>query len=495
MKKRLAIYIVAVAALLAVAFVCALPSRGTLTLTVELPPESADAMVVTEPAEIVSAEITGRVVLPSGDQDYPDTEKIVLTLNALKPGKTSVVVVFDYVDPEGFYSKEVKMPVTVLRGGVIFDGLTYNFSGWKQVSVAAALVIFTLGVLMIFDYRARKKTIGFFSYKSVAILGMGLFLAVSGCIYLYDSVNVMLSRDGGTVWLVLVKISLVYMRFLTATSPVILLCAAALCASNIVLIRHEGFSPLNMLGIAAGGIMAGADIFGINLSRGVWYFSGINEFSNVFAGMYVYFICQMAAIVICGTEAAVSEPEYDTEYVLILGCRIRPDGTLYPLIRSRVDRALEFIRAQAEKTGNSAVLVPSGGKGSDEKLAEADAMALYLRQQGVPEESILVENRSATTRENMLFSRCLIEKNCDGLCAEKTTKVAFSTSGYHVFRSGILAAEQGWKISGMGAPTKWYYWPNAFLRELAGLFVDSIGFQLLILLCIAGTGIGLAQIL
>ena len=52
-------------------------------------------------------------------------------------------------------------------------------------------------------------------------------------------------------------------------------------------------------------------------------------------------------------------------------------------------------------------------------------------------------------------------------------KPAFSTSSYHVYRGGILAAESGWNIDGMGSPTKWYFWPNAFLREFVGLLVSN----------------------
>ena len=153
--------------------------------------------------------------------------------------------------------------------------------------------------------------------------------------------------------------------------------------------------------------------------------------------------------------------------MIILGCRVRPDGTLYPLIQGRVDRAMAFADAQYAATGKRPILVPSGGKGTDEMLSEADAMANYIRQKGVPEEGILVENRSTTTKENMRFSKELIEKRNEG------DHIAFATSSYHVCRGGILAEEMGWNIDGMGSRTKWYFWPNAFLREFIGLLAES----------------------
>ena len=48
-------------------------------------------------------------------------------------------------------------------------------------------------------------------------------------------------------------------------------------------------------------------------------------------------------------------------------------------------------------------------------------------------------------------------------------RVLFVTTNYHVFRSGICAAQAGLRAEGIGGKTAWWYWPNAFLRECAGL--------------------------
>ena len=90
-------------------------------------------------------------------------------------------------------------------------------------------------------------------------------------------------------------------------------------------------------------------------------------------------------------------------------------------------------------------------------------MARYMREKGVADEYILPETQSRTTRENLQFSRRLIEQR------GSAARAAFSSSSYHVYRSGILASEVGWDLDGMGSRTKWYFWPNAFLREFIGL--------------------------
>ncbi len=44
-------------------------------------------------------------------------------------------------------------------------------------------------------------------------------------------------------------------------------------------------------------------------------------------------------------------------------------------------------------------------------------------------------------------------------------KIIFSTTNYHVFRSGVIANNIGLDCEGMGSPTKWYFYTNALIRE------------------------------
>ena len=183
----------------------------------------------------------------------------------------------------------------------------------------------------------------------------------------------------------------------------------------------------------------------------------------MYATAFVYFECMLIGSAVCGIKAAKYQPKADKDFIVILGCWFRKDGSLPPLLRGRVDRALSFWRQQKEEIGKEAILIPSGGQGRDEPTSEAEAMRRYLIFQGVPEDRIRTETQSQNTYQNMAFSKQIINSiNPEG-------KTVFATTNYHVFRSGVWANMAGLKAEGVGEKTKWWYWPNAFMRECAGL--------------------------
>ena len=93
-------------------------------------------------------------------------------------------------------------------------------------------------------------------------------------------------------------------------------------------------------------------------------------------------------------------------------------------------------------------------------------MKRYLVEQGVPEEMIIEEDRSTSTFENMKFSK---ERLAERGLLGPDAKIAFSTTNYHVFRGGLYARRVKMRAQGMGAKTRWWFWPNAAVREFVGL--------------------------
>ena len=131
--------------------------------------------------------------------------------------------------------------------------------------------------------------------------------------------------------------------------------------------------------------------------------------------------------------------EYDA--IIVLGAQVKPDGTLSLQLQWRVDAAA---RAWKER---SCVIVVCGAKGSNEPATEASVMKAELIRQGVPEEYILMDDKSFNTRQNIANAVTLLE-------GREVDHVLVVTSDYHLPRAMAIAEDAGLDASGLGAPTK-----------------------------------------
>ena len=62
--------------------------------------------------------------------------------------------------------------------------------------------------------------------------------------------------------------------------------------------------------------------------------------------------------------------------------------------------------------------------------------------------------------------------------------IIFSTTNYHVFRSGVIANNQGINCEGIGSKTKWYFYTNALIREFIANLVQEKKSHIFIVLMI-----------
>ena len=146
--------------------------------------------------------------------------------------------------------------------------------------------------------------------------------------------------------------------------------------------------------------------------------------------------------------------------VIIHGCALIRGDQVSRILARRLDLALKLYRRSKGK----ALLIVSGGQGSDETVSEAAAMRDYLLEKGVSAEQILLEDQSHSTKENLSFSaRILAERGAGG-------RVALVTSDYHVFRCLWIAKELAFRCKGFGAPVAAYYWPSAVIREFVAVY-------------------------
>lgn len=154
-----------------------------------------------------------------------------------------------------------------------------------------------------------------------------------------------------------------------------------------------------------------------------------------------------------------SEPVADdtpVQAILILGSgspNCQPSTTM----ETRLDEGLR----QAARFPQARVLV-TGGVGLGVACSEASLMADYLIERGIPEQRLLREERSASTDENLAFSREILAAH--GI--EVSAPMILVTSDFHLLRAQRIARKAGYSdIHGAAAPTPRYIRYNAWLRE------------------------------
>lgn len=91
------------------------------------------------------------------------------------------------------------------------------------------------------------------------------------------------------------------------------------------------------------------------------------------------------------------------DYLIVLGARVREDD-ISSSLKHRLDKAIRFAQEHPETK-----LVLSGGQGEGEPTSEAQAMAEYLQYNGVAPEQMLLEMSSTNTKENMIYSKEVID--------------------------------------------------------------------------------------
>ncbi|MCQ2483303.1 MAG: YdcF family protein [Clostridia bacterium] len=360
--------------------------------------------------------------------------------------------------------------------GVIHNMNNGNYSKWQAACAAVTLLVAVIAFFLWEAYvKAHRKLM--YSYLCIFFAGFAVWVTAMSALML----STVLSSDSVFHFYAVIKGSGI--RFMFITLPFCLIFAVCLICSNISLIRHEGFGIVNVLGIGLSvaliiGEALAIIVYAMPFAGSMTTYKIIESFLSVYTTVFVILECFLIGSILCGITAAVHMPRGAVDYIIILGCAVRPDGTLYPLIKGRVDKALE-LRSRIIASGHKApFMIPSGGKGPDEGLSEGEAMANYMREQGVPDNEILTENKSTDTDENLKFSYAIISKHLsleDVTSADtkafNNVKVAFATTNYHVFRSGYLSRKLGLLPEGIGSKTKLYFWPNASVRELIGMLV------------------------
>ncbi|MBR2590561.1 MAG: YdcF family protein [Clostridia bacterium] len=413
-----------------------------------------------------------------------------IVLKPVKSGKEVINISVQYPPQE--QDEEVSyfiyLPITVTRTGLILAN-GYDFGGYKFICLGIGLLELFSSILLFIRFRYRQKH-NFFNYRSVLELALTLYFGIRGLFYTALFAYAMWSTDMFSADRIFTFISEMFTLIAMVSMPFVCIFALSLIISNIALIRHEGFAVNNLLGIFISLVLGAGSALCVALpawlSQYVFTESVDIEISiakTIISSAFIYFELLLFSARFCCIYSAKREPRYNKDYIIILGCQIRKDGTPLPLLQGRIDRAIRFYKKQLETTGKQAAFIPSGGQGEDEVIPEALSIKQYLIEQGIDEALIFPETKSTSTLENMRFSAEIATRE------KEDAKLVFSTTNYHVFRSGILSRKAGLKAAGIGAKTKWYFWPNAQIREFIGLLAHEYVINILVLLGVAAVSV------
>ncbi|MFJ9074269.1 YdcF family protein [Streptomyces sp. NPDC102278] len=257
--------------------------------------------------------------------------------------------------------------------------------------------------------------------------------------------------------------------------------ACFLVANGVTMVRKEGRSPGNLLSLLAGlAIFAVLALTVVAMASGSTKVAGMTAMVVMIA-VYVsfLFVCFLAYAYLYGRIRVRG----DVDYVVMLGSGLVCGDRVPPLLASRLRKGMRIHTAQLARGGPAPLLLPSGGKGSNEKVAEARAMADWLIAEGVPAEHVVLEDRSRTTEENLAFSRTIMEQ------AKADYRCVVVTNNFHAFRAAMMARKAGVNGQVLGSPTAAYFWPSATIREFVAVFVEHKGVNLTVCGTLFGFGL------
>lgn len=243
--------------------------------------------------------------------------------------------------------------------------------------------------------------------------------------------------------------------------------AGYLVLNGITMARREGTRPAHLLSLLAG--IAIFAVIALDLAAERAGSVKLTLFTTISTLLFGYVSFLFVSYVIYAFVYERMAAYHGADFVVVLGSGLKGGRRVTPLLASRLERGrqvYEKLAAYGTAGAPGPLLIVSGGKGGDEQVSEAEAMARYLTGRGFPADRLLREDRSRTTQENLVFSKALMDQ------ARPGASCVIVTSSFHVLRAAIIARRAGVNGQVTGAHTAGYYWPSAMLREFAAVIMS-----------------------
>jgi uncharacterized SAM-binding protein YcdF (DUF218 family) len=137
-----------------------------------------------------------------------------------------------------------------------------------------------------------------------------------------------------------------------------------------------------------------------------------------------------------------------------------------PVFRERINHAIELYRQ-----GKVRKLIFTGGQGNANEPTEAAAARAYAQANGIPVQDILVEQKSHTTFENIIYAKQLADAN-------NIRKVLLVSDPIHMKRAMSMAMDVGLDAAPSPTQTTRYQTWRTQLSELARETFYYLGYLL-----------------
>lgn len=148
------------------------------------------------------------------------------------------------------------------------------------------------------------------------------------------------------------------------------------------------------------------------------------------------------------------------DVILVLGSGLNRNGTPGPSLRNRSERA-----AALWHEGYAPMIICSGGYAARGAIrSEASGCADVLRENGVPESAIILEEQARSTEENAVYSHQIMR--------ERGWETALVVSdGYHLLRATWILSQEGmtFTTSPASTPPRFFNHLTAIAREVVAL--------------------------
>ena len=257
---------------------------------------------------------------------------------------------------------------------------------------------------------------------------------------------------------------------------ILLLVPFLLIANGITMMKGEGKSFANLLSLLLGivieiGELALFTTLILNYVLEIMTDARMNVIL-LFVGISVFYFSFLILLFVLYMAYFQFVPHlYNFEYIIIHGCGLLQGDKVSKLLSNRIDKAIQVYHRGKDK----AMIICSGGQGSNETVSEAQAIAGYLKEKGISEDHILLEDRSTSTEENLLFSNQIINERGG------SKRIALVSSNYHIYRCVLLAHQLKVPCVGIGSKVAFYYWPSAVIREFVAVYTTKRHLILIVL--------------